>query len=69
MIKRIRKLPQPAEKTIEVVLKDFLEEQRKRLKSSTMRKYEDIIELFQSCLDGYGHQYLDLRYIYRIDGQ
>ena len=24
-----------------------------------MRKYEDIIDLFESCLDGYGHQYLD----------
>jgi len=59
MSKRIRKLPQPAEKTIEVVFEEFLEEQRKRLKPSTMRKYEDIIDLFESCLDGYGHQYLD----------
>jgi hypothetical protein len=59
MSKRIRKLPQPAEKTIEAVLDEFLEEQRKRLKPSTLRKYEDIIDLFESCLDGYGHQYLD----------
>ena len=59
MSKRIRKLPQPAEKTIEAVLDEFLQEQRKRLKPSTVRKYEDIIDLFQSCLDGYGHQYLD----------
>jgi len=59
MSKRIRKLPRPAEKTIEAVLDEFLEEQRKRLKPSTMRKYEDIIDLFQSFLDGYGHQSLD----------
>jgi hypothetical protein len=59
MSKRIRKLPQPAEKIIETVLDEFLKEQRKRLKPSTMRKYEDIIDLFQSCLDGYAYQNLD----------
>ena len=59
MSKSFKKLPQPAERTIEAVLEEFLEEQRKRLKPSTMRKYEDIIELFESCLDGYAYQYLD----------
>ncbi len=59
MSKRTKKLPQPAEKTIEAVLDEFLEEQQERLKPATMRKYESIIDLFQSCLDGYGHQYLD----------
>lgn len=59
MSKRIIKLPQPAEKTIEAVLDEFLKEQQKRLKPSTVRKYEDIIDLFQSCLDGYGHQCLN----------
>jgi len=59
MSERTRKLPQPAEKTIEAALDEFLKEQRERLKPSTMRKYEDIIELFQSCLDSYGHQSLD----------
>ncbi|MHC4509432.1 MAG: tyrosine-type recombinase/integrase [Planctomycetota bacterium] len=59
MGERTKKLPQPAQKTIEAVLDEFLEEQRERLKPSTMRKYEDIIDLFKSCLDGYGHQYLD----------
>ena len=48
-----------AEKTIEVVLGEFLEEQRKRLKPSTMRKYENIIKLFQSCLNNYAYQSLD----------
>ncbi|MHC4425554.1 MAG: tyrosine-type recombinase/integrase [Planctomycetota bacterium] len=59
MSKRVRKLPQPAEKTIETVLDEFLEEQQERLKPSTVRKYEEIIELFQSFLDGYAYQYLD----------
>jgi len=59
MSKRIRKLPQPAEKTIEAVLDEFLKEQQERLKPSTVRKYESIIDLFQSCLDGYGHQGLN----------
>jgi len=59
MSKRIRKLPQPAEKTIEAVLDEFLKEQQERLKPSTMRKYESIIDLFQSFLDSYASQYLD----------
>jgi hypothetical protein len=59
MSKRIIKLPQPAEKTIEAVLDEFLKEQQERLKPSTMRKYEYILDLFQSCLDGYGHQGLN----------
>lgn len=59
MSQQIHKPPQPAEKTIETVLKEFLKEQRKRLKPSTLRKYESIIYLFQSYLDGYASQYLD----------
>jgi hypothetical protein len=58
MSKRARKPAQPAEKTIEAVFDEFLAEQQKRLKRSTMCKYEDIIELFESCLDGYAYQYL-----------
>lgn len=61
MSKRVIKLPRPAEKTIEAVLDEFLEEQRKRLKPSTMRKYEDVIDLFRACLDSYAYQYLDKR--------
>jgi len=54
-----RKLPQQTDKTIEDALDEFLEEQRKRLKRSTMRKYEDIVSLFKSCLNNYAYQYLD----------
>jgi len=59
MSRRTIKFPQPPKKTIEAVLNEFLEEQRKRLKPSTVRKYEDIIDLFRSCLDGYAHQGLN----------
>ena len=59
MSKRTKRSPQLAEKTIEVVLEEFLKEQQKRLKSSTMRKYEDVIDLFRSFLDGYAYQDLD----------
>jgi len=59
MSKRTRKPAQPAEKTIEAVFDEFLKEQRERLKPSTIRKYEDVIELFQSCLNNYAYQSLD----------
>ena len=59
MSKRTKRSPEMVEKTIEAVLDDFLKEQQKRLKSSTMRKYEDVIDLFQSSLDGYAYQGLD----------
>ena len=59
MSKHSGKLPQPPEKTIEAVLDEFLQEQQKRLKPSTMRKYEEIIDLFQSCLDNYAYQSLN----------
>ena len=59
MKKQTKKKAQPAEKPIKVVLEKFLEDQRSRLRPSTMRKYEPVIELFEACLDNYGHQYLD----------
>jgi hypothetical protein len=59
MSERVRKLPQPAEKTIEAALDEFLKEQQERLKPATLRKYESVISLFQSCLNNYAYQYLD----------
>ncbi len=41
------------------MLDEFLKEQQEHLKPSTVRKYESIIDLFQSCLDSYAYQYLD----------
>jgi hypothetical protein len=40
-------------KTIDQVLEEFLAEQKARLSPKTFRKYEDIIDLFRSCLDSY----------------
>ena len=59
MKKRTKRKVQPAEKPIEVVLEEFLEDQRARLKPKTMERYESVIQLFESCLDNYGHQCLD----------
>ncbi len=44
-------------KTIDQVFEEFLADQKARLGSKTLRKYEDIIHLFRSCLEGYwpGH--------------
>jgi truncated hemoglobin YjbI len=61
MSKRLTKLSLPAEKTIETVLGEFLEEQRKRLKPSTVRKYESVVSLFQSCLNDYAYDGLNKR--------
>ena len=59
MKERSEKAASAASKPIEVVLEEFLEDQRARLKPGTVRKYEYIIELLQACLDGYACQGLD----------
>ncbi len=46
-------------KTIKQVFKEFLKEQKSRLKPNTLRGYEDAIFLFQDYLNGYASQYLD----------
>ena len=53
------KLAQPAEKSIAMVLQEFLAEQRSQLKSKTLRRYESVIELFQVCMNDYAYQFLD----------
>jgi len=50
-----------ANPTVVRVLEEFLVEQRARLKPGTLRKYEYVIELFQSCMDGYAYQMLDTK--------
>ncbi len=50
---------EPVGKPIKAVLAEFLADQRKRLKPKTLRRYEAIIELFQSSMDSYAYQYLD----------
>jgi len=53
---QIESLPQIAKPTIEQVLEAFLVGQRKRLKPGTMAKYEQVISLLKSHLDGYAHE-------------
>ena len=45
--------------TIDEVLLQFLAEQRERLSARTYRRYEEVVELLQDCLDGYAYQSLD----------
>ena len=59
MSKRSIKLPQPAAKTIETVLNEFLDDQQKRLKPGALRKYVDVIGLFEDCLNGYAYEGLN----------
>jgi len=40
-------------KTIDHVFEEFLAEQEARLSPRTLRKYDDILDLFRSCLEGY----------------
>jgi hypothetical protein len=44
--------------TIEIVLEQFLDEQRRRLSARTYAQYRSVVELLQHCLNGYGHQSL-----------
>lgn len=59
IVSESHKLPQPADKTIAMVLQEFLDEQHSQLKPKTLRRYESVIELFQVCLNDYAYQSLD----------
>ncbi len=61
-VKNTRKvLPFPtiAHPNIDDILERFLKDQRKRLKPRTFQRYEEVIDLFRHCLNGYGHHDLD----------
>ena len=49
------------DRTINQVLDDFLSVQRDRVKHSTAKRYEGVLDYFRSCMDGYGHQWLSER--------
>ncbi len=55
MSKKVIKFPEQAETTIDVVLEEFLTEQRKRLKPATVSGYEGVVTLIKDHLNGYGH--------------
>lgn len=44
--------------TINQVLNDFLSIQRRRVKALTVARYEEVFDLFRSCMDAYGHRWL-----------
>lgn len=46
----------PAEPTIAEVFDEFLADQARRLKPKTLARYESVIGLLRSYLDGYGHE-------------
>ncbi|MGD9506041.1 MAG: hypothetical protein AB7W37_14085 [Syntrophobacteraceae bacterium] len=50
--------PTVATPTIADVFAEFLKDQKKRLQPRTFRNYEEVIELFQHCLNSYAHQEL-----------
>ena len=55
---KVMTLPQPAEPNIRRVIEEFLEEQRARLAPRTLARYEAVLDLLRSHLDGYAHERL-----------
>ena len=51
-------LPRPAEPNIRRVLEEFLDEQRARLRPRTLARYEAVLDLLRSHLNGYAHECL-----------
>lgn len=56
MAVKITRLPQPASPTIDQVFDRFLDEQRRRLRPRTLSKYEDVLGLLSTYLNGYAYQ-------------
>jgi len=54
-------------KTIKDVFNEFLAEQEARLKPRTYSGYYETIELFEDCLNGYGHNSLSIEESERFD--
>lgn len=50
-----------AHPTVDQVLEEFLAEQGGRLKPGTLRKYENVIHLFRSCMNDYAYQSVDAK--------
>lgn len=46
-------------KKIKKILEEYLQEEQIRLKPRTYREYENVIELFEYCLNKYGYTYLN----------
>jgi hypothetical protein len=57
--KKILYFPKVAHPNIEEVLGWFLKDQQKRLKTRTLNRYEEVIDLLRHCLNGHGYHELD----------
>ena len=57
--KKVLHFPTIAQPNIEEVLTLFLKEQQKRLKTRTLNRYEEVIDLLRHCLNGHGYHDLD----------
>lgn len=53
--------PKPT-KTIDQVFEEFLAEQEARLSETTYRRYEDVLDLYRSCLENYWPGHSDEEY-------
>ena len=53
---KVVKLPRPAERDIDRVLGEFLDEQRARLAPKTLAKYGSVLDLLRRHLNGYAYQ-------------
>lgn len=55
---KVVELPRPAEPNIRRVFEEFIEEQRTRLAPRTLARYEAVLDLLRSYLNGYAHECL-----------
>ncbi len=58
---KIVRLARPAERDINRVLQEFLAEQRARLRPKTLSRYETVLDLLRSHLNGYAYESLSKR--------
>lgn len=56
---KVLNFPTVAEPSIEKVFAEFLKDQQKRLKTRTLHRYEEVVDLLRHCLNGYGYHELD----------
>ena len=57
--KKVLVFPTVSRPNIEEVLTLFLKEQQKRLKTRTLNRYEEVVDLLRHCLNGHGYHDLD----------
>lgn len=56
MAQKTVSLPRPASPNIDQILQEFLAEQKRELKRAGFSKYESVVDLFRSYLNGYAYE-------------